>query len=142
MEHTLTSTPTSISPLSKKHLDSCGATQGPNSAPKPKLWSLAEMATSSDKSKGGSGPHQAGGPGPAHPGGHPSRTPFSHSHLYYPSPFLPAYSGYGPLRPVQHSGPGSHLASVTHLNGLQQTMLHRAEARLHSHNLRKESMET
>ncbi|XP_075884664.1 iroquois-class homeodomain protein IRX-5b [Nelusetta ayraudi] len=141
-ERTPISTPTSAGPLSKEHQDSCGATQGPNPAPKPKLWSLAEMATSSDKSKGAGGPHHAGGPGPVHPGAHPTRTPFPHGHLYYPSPFLPAYSGYGPLGPLQHGGPGSHLASVTHLNGLQQTMLQRAEARLRSHELRKGTMGT
>lgn len=136
--------PTSASPPFKEHLDSCSATQEPNHTPKPKLWSLAEMATSSDKSKGGSGSLQAGGPvqGSAHPVAHPSRTQFPHSHLYYSSPFLPAYSSYGSLGPLQHGGPGSHLASVTQLNGLQQTMLQRAEARLRSHELRKGTMGT
>ncbi|XP_035521639.1 iroquois-class homeodomain protein IRX-5-like [Morone saxatilis] len=81
------------SPLSKEHADSCGA----NPAPKPKLWSLAEIATSSDKGSTDS-----------------SRTLFPHSpalprHLYYSSPFLPpGYSGYGPLGPL-HTGPGSQL---------------------------------
>ncbi|XP_074489419.1 iroquois-class homeodomain protein IRX-5b isoform X2 [Sebastes fasciatus] len=106
------------SPPSKEHINSCDAIQGPNPAPKPKLWSLAEIATSSDKSKGSSDSSQSGGTA--------SRTPFPHSHalhrhLYYTSPFLPGYSSYGPLGPL-HGGPGSHLS------GLQQTMLQRAEA--------------
>nr|XP_020471445.1 iroquois-class homeodomain protein IRX-5-like [Monopterus albus] len=120
------------SPPSKEHGDSCGTIQGPNPAPKPKLWSLAEIATSSDKSKGCNDSSQSGGPGqaPAHLTPTP-RTPFPHSpalprHLYYTSPFIPGYSNYGPLGPL-HS-PGSHLASATHLNGLHQTMLQRAEA--------------
>ncbi|CAI5668389.1 unnamed protein product [Oreochromis niloticus] len=51
------------SPRSKE--GPCGATQGPNVAPKPKLWSLAEIATSSDKSKGCSDSAQRGGGGAA-----------------------------------------------------------------------------
>ncbi|XP_034391482.1 iroquois-class homeodomain protein IRX-5b [Cyclopterus lumpus] len=96
------------SPPSKDHVDSCGATQGPNPALKPKLWSLAEIATSSDKSRGCRDS---------------SRTPFPHSpalprHLYYTSPLLPVYSGFGPLGPLHSS----------HLNGLHQTMLKRTAA--------------
>ncbi|XP_059191711.1 iroquois-class homeodomain protein IRX-5b [Centropristis striata] len=116
-----------LSPLSKEHVNSCNVIQGPEPAPKPKLWSLAEIATSSDKSKGCSDSPQSGA-APVHP---MSRT-FPHSpalprHLYYASPFMPGYSSYGPLGPL-HGGPASHLASAPHLNGLQQTMLQRAEA--------------
>uniref|UniRef100_A0A3B3WUE5 Homeobox domain-containing protein n=1 Tax=Poecilia mexicana TaxID=48701 RepID=A0A3B3WUE5_9TELE len=98
---------------SPSSLDSCGATQGPNPAPKPKLWSLAEIATSS---RGRSSLSH----GPALP-----------RHLYYASPFIPGYSSFRPLGPLQ-GGPGSHI------NGLQQKMLQRAEAaardcRLRSH---------
>ncbi|XP_068579728.1 iroquois-class homeodomain protein IRX-5b [Cebidichthys violaceus] len=95
------------SPSSKEPVDSCGSVRGPNPAPKPKLWSLAEIATSSDKTKGSSDS---------------SRTPFPHSpaplprHLYYASPFLSGYSGFGSLGPL-HSG--------SHLSGLQHTMLQR-----------------
>uniref|UniRef100_A0A3Q1JWB7 Homeobox domain-containing protein n=1 Tax=Anabas testudineus TaxID=64144 RepID=A0A3Q1JWB7_ANATE len=101
--------------------DSCGTMQAPNTAPKPKLWSLAEIATSSDKSKGSNDSTQGGGGGQQQ-----ARTPFAHStalprHLYYTSPFIPGYSNYGPLGPL-HGSPGSHL------NGLQQTVLQRAEA--------------
>ncbi len=131
------------SPPSKEHIDSCSSIQGPNPAPKPKLWSLAEIATSSDKSKGCSDRSQSGG---ARQQQHPAqpastlRTTFPHSptlprHLYYTAPFIPGYSSYGPLGPL-HSSNGSHL------NGLQQTMLQRAEAvardcKLRSHELKK-----
>uniref|UniRef100_A0A3P9DGK7 Iroquois homeobox 5 n=1 Tax=Maylandia zebra TaxID=106582 RepID=A0A3P9DGK7_9CICH len=72
---------------------------GAERGPKPKLWSLAEIATSSDKSKD-------------------QRTPFPHGpalprHFYYASPFIPGYSAYGPPGPL-HSGASS-------LNGLLQT---------------------
>ncbi|XP_044048173.1 iroquois-class homeodomain protein IRX-5-like [Siniperca chuatsi] len=136
---------TSSSP-SKEHVDSCNAIQGPNPAPKPKLWSLAEIATSSDKNKGSNDSSQSGGAGqqqaPAHPAPTP-RTPFPHSpalprHLYYTSPFIPGYSSYGPLGPLPGS-PGSHLASATHLNGLHQTMLQRAEAMARDCKLRSQS---
>ncbi|XP_026221901.1 iroquois-class homeodomain protein IRX-5b [Anabas testudineus] len=114
--------PPQHAPLSPKaHRDSCGTMQAPNTAPKPKLWSLAEIATSSDKSKGSNDSTQGGGGGQQQ-----ARTPFAHStalprHLYYTSPFIPGYSNYGPLGPL-HGSPGSHL------NGLQQTVLQRAEA--------------
>uniref|UniRef100_A0A8C3GB97 Iroquois homeobox 5 n=1 Tax=Cyclopterus lumpus TaxID=8103 RepID=A0A8C3GB97_CYCLU len=103
------------SPPSKDHVDSCGATQGPNPALKPKLWSLAEIATSSDKSRGCRDS---------------SRTPFPHSpalprHLYYTSPLLPVYSGFGPLGPLHSS----------HLNGLHQTMLKRTAAAARDYSL-------
>uniref|UniRef100_A0A3P9B4A1 Iroquois homeobox 5 n=1 Tax=Maylandia zebra TaxID=106582 RepID=A0A3P9B4A1_9CICH len=76
------------SPRSKER--PCGTTQGPNVAPKPKLWSLAEIATSSDKSKGCSDSAQSVGAGQ-------QRTPFPHGpalprHFYYASPFIPGYS--------------------------------------------------
>ncbi|XP_014849477.1 PREDICTED: iroquois-class homeodomain protein IRX-5-like [Poecilia mexicana] len=110
---------------SPSSLDSCGATQGPNPAPKPKLWSLAEIATSVDKNTGSNDSPQSRG-----------RSSLSHGpalprHLYYASPFIPGYSSFRPLGPLQ-GGPGSHI------NGLQQKMLQRAEAaardcRLRSH---------
>ncbi|KAF7654581.1 hypothetical protein LDENG_00067780 [Lucifuga dentata] len=103
-------------------------------APKPKLWSLAEIATSSDKSKGSNdSPLGVGQHVPTHLTPTPTpRTPFPHSttltrHLYYTSPFIPGYSNYSTLGPL-HGGPCSNLASATHLNGLHQTMLQRAEA--------------
>ncbi|XP_028441648.1 iroquois-class homeodomain protein IRX-5 isoform X2 [Perca flavescens] len=115
------------SPPSKKHVYSCGAIQGPNPAPKPKLWSLAEIATSSDKSKGSSDSSQSRGA--------PVRTPYLHSptlprHLYYASPFVPGYSSYAALGPM-HGG--------SHIGGLQQTMLQRAEAMARDCKLRSQS---
>uniref|UniRef100_A0A3Q3JL12 Homeobox domain-containing protein n=1 Tax=Monopterus albus TaxID=43700 RepID=A0A3Q3JL12_MONAL len=120
-ERTAAVTPTEASQsrtLKTWRTGGCPTSWAPPPPPKPKLWSLAEIATSSDKSKGS---HLTPTP----------RTPFPHSpalprHLYYTSPFIPGYSNYGPLGPL-HS-PGSHLASATHLNGLHQTMLQRAEA--------------
>ncbi|XP_038138101.1 iroquois-class homeodomain protein IRX-5-like [Cyprinodon tularosa] len=114
-----TSSPSS---LAKDHMDS---TQGPNPAPKPKLWSLAEIATSVDKNTGSSDSQNRGRSSLTH-------GPALPRHLYYTSPFIPGYSSFRPLGPLQ-GGPGSHL------NGLQQKMLQRAEAaardcRLHSQN--------
>ncbi|KAM4552911.1 iroquois-class homeodomain protein IRX-5b [Fundulus diaphanus] len=118
-----TSSPSS---LSKDHSGSCGATQGPNPAPKPKLWSLAEIATSVDKNTGSSDSPQSKG-----------RSSLTHSpalprHLYYTSPFIPGYSSFRPLGPLP-GGPGSHL------NGLQQKMLQRAEAAARDCRLRSQS---
>uniref|UniRef100_A0A668A1U6 Iroquois homeobox 5 n=1 Tax=Myripristis murdjan TaxID=586833 RepID=A0A668A1U6_9TELE len=116
------------SPASKeRNSDSSNAIHVQNPAPKPKLWSLAEIATSSDKSHATS----------------TSRTQFPHStalsrHLYYSSPFIPGYSNYGTLGPL-HGTPGSNLASATHLNGLHQTMLQRAEAMARDSKLRSQS---
>ncbi|XP_013878455.1 iroquois-class homeodomain protein IRX-5 [Austrofundulus limnaeus] len=98
---------------SKGHVDSCGATRGPNPAPKPKLWSLAEMATSADRSTGSSDSSQSGGRsslsfGPALP-----------HHLYYASPFVSGYSSLGPLGPP-HGGSA--------FSTLQQKMLRQSEA--------------
>ncbi|XP_069384516.1 iroquois-class homeodomain protein IRX-5b [Paralichthys olivaceus] len=133
----------------KEQRDSCATIQGPNSAPKPKLWSLAEIATSSDKTKGSNYSSQSGGDGhgaystpqPLYP-----HSPSLPRHLYYTSTFIPAYSHYGPLGPLQ-GGLDSRLASETHLNGLE---LQRAEGaatdgKLHSqsqlelHKLRRAS---
>ena len=96
--------------------------QTPNpAAPKPKLWSLAEIATSSDHKCRGSNPTSAS-----------TRTQFPHGaplsrRLYYTSPFIPGYSNYGSFGHL-HSCPGSNMGSTTHLNGLHQTLLQRAEA--------------
>ncbi|KAM4734645.1 Iroquois homeobox protein 5a-like [Anableps anableps] len=116
----------SPSSVSKDHGDSCGAPQGPNPAPKPKLWSLAEIATSVDKNTGSSDASQSRGRsslthGPALP-----------RHLYYASPFIPGYSSFRPLGPLQGD-------PVSHLNGLQQKMLQRAEAAARDCRLRSQN---
>lgn len=102
---------------SKAHLDSCGVTRGPNPVPKPKLWSLAEIATSADRSTGSSDSSQGGGRsslafGPALP-----------RRLYYASPLVSGYSSLGPLAAPQGAAP--HRASA--FSELQQ-MLHQSEA--------------
>uniref|UniRef100_A0A665UMW0 Homeobox domain-containing protein n=1 Tax=Echeneis naucrates TaxID=173247 RepID=A0A665UMW0_ECHNA len=85
---------------------SCGTAQGPNGAPKPKLWSLAEIATSSDRNSKSGGTEQS-------PLGSALRTPFP-QHLYYGPSFIPGYPTYGP----QGSPQGSFC-----INRLQQSML-------------------
>ncbi|XP_023841747.1 iroquois-class homeodomain protein IRX-5b [Salvelinus sp. IW2-2015] len=112
----------------------------PLPAPKPKLWSLAEIATSSDKCKGCSDgaqnvPRQLRTEIPARVSSPPRaalQNHFPHSaalsrHVYYTSPFFQGYSNYHGAFGQLHS-PGSNVGSATHLNGLHQTMLHRAEA--------------
>ncbi|XP_062245605.1 iroquois-class homeodomain protein IRX-5b [Platichthys flesus] len=102
----LTGTPPQNSPLGGgselESRDSFANIQGPNPAPKPKLWSLAEIATSSDKTKGSNEWSQSGG------GGHSPSLP---QHLYYTSPFIPASSHYGPLGPL-HSNLAGQLQSA------------------------------
>ncbi|MEQ2300452.1 hypothetical protein AMECASPLE_025565 [Ameca splendens] len=116
----------SPSSVSKDHVDFNSTTEGPNLAPKPKLWSLAEIATSVDKNTGSNDSSQSRGRsslthGPALP-----------RHLYYTSPFIPGYSSFRPLGPLQ-GGPGSHLS------GLQQKMLQRAEAAARDCRLRSQN---
>uniref|UniRef100_A0A8C6PQA9 Homeobox domain-containing protein n=1 Tax=Nothobranchius furzeri TaxID=105023 RepID=A0A8C6PQA9_NOTFU len=104
-EHTL-----SPSLPSEEQVDSCGGTEGQN--PKPKLWSLAQMATGSSDSS------QCRG-----------RSSLSHGYappLYYTSPFMAGYSSFGPLEALR-------------LSGLQRKVLSGAEAatpdcHLHSQN--------
>lgn len=139
------------SPISKRTSDSgisnnaTSVIHSQNPAPKPKLWSLAEIATSSDKCKGFSDTSQTVGTGQqitVHASSS-SRTPFPHSaalsrHLYYASPFIPGYSNYGTFGHL-HSSPGSNMGSATHLNGLHQTMLQRAEALARDSKLRSQT---
>lgn len=120
----------------------------PPSAPKPKLWSLAEIATSSDRCKGSSGGGGGGDASQACPGlaqsagmgsnASPSRSspqcPLPNSTvlsrpLYYTSPFYPGYTNYGGTFGHLHSNHGSvTTGSTAHFNGLNQTVLNRAEA--------------
>ncbi|XP_074865039.1 iroquois-class homeodomain protein IRX-5 isoform X2 [Carettochelys insculpta] len=115
---------------------------------KPKLWSLAEIATSADKAKESSSDGSPGlGPPPPPAGGSssstsshsPSRSPSAQAPfpssavlsrpLYYASPFYPGYTNYstfGHLHSHSGSGPAAG-APGSHFNGLNQTMLNRAE---------------
>uniref|UniRef100_K7FHR3 Iroquois homeobox 5 n=1 Tax=Pelodiscus sinensis TaxID=13735 RepID=K7FHR3_PELSI len=113
---------------------------------KPKLWSLAEIATSADKSKESSsevspgagqtaGPPLAGSSTSRSPSRSPSsQCPFPNSAvlsrpLYYASPFYPGYTNYSTFGHL-HSHAGTNPAAGTpssHFNGLNQTILNRAE---------------
>ncbi|KAG5839212.1 iroquois-class homeodomain protein irx-5-like [Anguilla anguilla] len=110
------------------------------SAPKPKLWSLAEIATSSDRCKGSSDLPQGPGTGQSSvitanassPSRSPPQCPFPNSTvlsrpIYYTSPFYPGYTNYGTFGHL-HGNHGSSTGSTTHFNGLNQTVLNRAEA--------------
>uniref|UniRef100_A0A3Q2X8K5 Iroquois homeobox 5a n=1 Tax=Hippocampus comes TaxID=109280 RepID=A0A3Q2X8K5_HIPCM len=111
----------------------------PPSAPKPKLWSLAEIATSSDRCRSSGDTQQVQRSeqqscpvvmGPA--SGSPSRSsPGVLSRpLYYASPFYPGYTNYhgATFGHLHGSGPSSTPSSTAHFNGLNQTVLSRAEA--------------
>uniref|UniRef100_A0A3Q2P0W3 Iroquois homeobox 5a n=1 Tax=Fundulus heteroclitus TaxID=8078 RepID=A0A3Q2P0W3_FUNHE len=114
----------------------------PPSAPKPKLWSLAEIATSSDRCKGSAEAPQAclglGQSAVLGTNASPSRSspqcPLPNSTvlsrpLYYTSPFYPGYTNYGGSFGPLHSNHGSvTTGSTAHFNGLNQTVLNRAEA--------------
>ncbi|XP_061621575.1 Iroquois homeobox protein 5a isoform X4 [Phyllopteryx taeniolatus] len=103
----------------------------PPSAPKPKLWSLAEIATSSDRCKSGAETQQLQR-GEQQPCSSPSRSsPGVLSRpLYYASHFYPGYSNYhgATFGHLHGSGPSSTPSSAAHFNGLNQTVLTRAEA--------------
>ncbi|XP_054567328.1 iroquois-class homeodomain protein IRX-5 isoform X2 [Eptesicus fuscus] len=122
---------------------------------KPKLWSLAEIATSSDKVKDGGGGSesspcppcagpiaaQALGGSRASPAPAPSRSPSAQCPfpggtvlsrpLYYTAPFYPGYTNYGSfghLHGHPGPGPGPTAGPGSHFNGLNQTVLNRADA--------------
>lgn len=122
---------------------------------KPKLWSLAEIATSSDKVKDGGGGSEGSPcppcPGPvagqalggsrASPAPAPSRSPSAQCPfpggtvlsrpLYYTAPFYPGYTNYGSfghLHGHPGPGPGPTTGPGSHFNGLNQTVLNRADA--------------
>lgn len=122
---------------------------------KPKLWSLAEIATSSDKVKDGGGGSesspcppcagpiaaQALGGSRASPAPAPSRSPSAQCPfpggtvlsrpLYYTAPFYPGYTNYGSfghLHGHPGPGPGPTTGPGSHFNGLNQTVLNRVDA--------------
>uniref|UniRef100_G3PWN4 Iroquois homeobox 5a n=1 Tax=Gasterosteus aculeatus TaxID=69293 RepID=G3PWN4_GASAC len=100
----------------------------PPSAPKPKLWSLAEIATSTDRCKiaamgTNASPSRSSPQCPL-----PNSTVLSRP-LYYTSPFYPGYTNYGGSFGHLHGNHGSvTTGSTAHFNGLNQTVLNRAEA--------------
>ncbi|XP_077167058.1 iroquois-class homeodomain protein IRX-5 isoform X2 [Paroedura picta] len=115
---------------------------------KPKLWSLAEIATSADKAKeggGGGGGHGSGeaplqappplGAAQSPPSRSPSSAPCPFPSgaaavlsrpLYYTGPFYPGYTNYGSFGHLHNAGAAGN--GSAHLNGLNQTLLNRAEA--------------
>ncbi|XP_053126403.1 iroquois-class homeodomain protein IRX-5 [Hemicordylus capensis] len=113
---------------------------------KPKLWSLAEIATSADKAKEDSGqaaPPQAppglngaGAAAPSPTARSPSATcPFPNSAsvlsrpLYYAtSPFYPGYTNYASFGHLHSNASTAAGTPSPHFNGLNQTILNRAEA--------------
>uniref|UniRef100_A0A8D0BF60 Iroquois homeobox 5 n=1 Tax=Salvator merianae TaxID=96440 RepID=A0A8D0BF60_SALMN len=127
------------------------AAAGPGGLSKPKLWSLAEIATSADKSKENAA--AAAGPGEVPPssgsaglGGHgatpsptarsPSSThcPFPNGAsvlsrpLYYAtSPFYSGYTNYGSFGHLHGNAATAANNGSPHFNGLNQTILNRAE---------------
>uniref|UniRef100_A0A672TG51 Homeobox domain-containing protein n=1 Tax=Strigops habroptila TaxID=2489341 RepID=A0A672TG51_STRHB len=112
---------------------------------KPKLWSLAEIATSADKAKenGGEpvppGPAVLGGGGPSRSSPRP-RSPAAQClfpngavlprPLYYTAPFYSGYTNYGSFGALHGHPAGGPAAAApgAHFNGLNQTVLSRAES--------------
>ncbi|KAI7790607.1 iroquois-class homeodomain protein IRX-5b [Triplophysa rosa] len=74
-----------------------------NSTPKPKLWSLAEMATSDKRCDETSGRSS--------PAGSPVQCPYPPRHLYYTSAFRAGFTNYSAFGSLHESNP-------KHLNGL------------------------
>ncbi|CAM4735352.1 unnamed protein product [Leuciscus chuanchicus] len=88
--------------------ENCSATSvihPANPTPKPKLWSLAEIATSDKRTDASS------------PAGSPAHCPFPPTRFYYTSPFYAGFTNYGAFGSASNS---------TLLNGINQTVLHRA----------------
>lgn len=120
---------------------------GPGVLSKPKLWSLAEIATSADKAKeGGNGetppqtPSGLSGPAAQSPTARsPSAAPCPFPNgaaaasvlprpLYYAtSPFYPGYTNYASFGHL-HGNAGQAGAPSPHFNGLNQSLLNRAES--------------
>uniref|UniRef100_A0A8C1NFT7 Iroquois-class homeodomain protein irx-5-like n=1 Tax=Cyprinus carpio TaxID=7962 RepID=A0A8C1NFT7_CYPCA len=122
----------------------------PPSAPKPKLWSLAEIATSSDRCKGSSEAPQAAGLGQstviasaASPTRSSPQCPLPNNTvlsrpIYYTSPFYPGYTNYSTFGHL-HSSHGTNSSSTAHFNGLSQTVLNRAEALVRESKVRSQT---
>ena len=115
----------------------------PTPASKPKLWSLAEIATSADRAReaGGEtaapGPAVLGGGGPPRPSPPRPRSPSAQCPfpngavlprpLYYTAPFYPGYTNYGSFGALHGHPAGGPAAPGAAFNGLNQTVLSRAE---------------
>uniref|UniRef100_A0A3B4D110 Homeobox domain-containing protein n=1 Tax=Pygocentrus nattereri TaxID=42514 RepID=A0A3B4D110_PYGNA len=113
-----------------------GATVPPApSVPKPKLWSLAEIATSSDRCRASGDAPQAVSQAPGNPS--PTRTSpqcaplaggavLSRPLYYTTAPFYAGYTNYGTFGHLHGHSHGHGTAA--HFNGINQSALNRAEA--------------
>lgn len=128
------------------HSNATSVIHSPPSAPKPKLWSLAEIATSSDRCRGGRGGGGGGGGDaggtaqnalPAVSAASPSRTSTQCAlpsgavlsrPLYYTSPFYAGYTNYGSFGHLHGSHGSVTSSAATHFNGISPSVLNRAEA--------------
>ncbi|XP_059848800.1 Iroquois homeobox protein 5a isoform X2 [Hypanus sabinus] len=108
----------------------------PATTSKPKLWSLAEIATSDKSKEQSEQPSTCPGHGCAvsASASSPSRSPCPYPNsavlgrpLYYTSPFYTGYTNYGTFGHL-HSHHGSSSTNHFSSNGLSQTVLSRAEA--------------
>ncbi|KAM4704700.1 iroquois-class homeodomain protein IRX-2 isoform 2-T2 [Rhinophrynus dorsalis] len=100
---------------------------------KPKLWSLAEIATSDHKHQniGQSCPTSATSSSTAHNSTYPSSSILGR-HIYYTSPFYSNYTNYGNFNALQSQGILRYnSAAVTSNEGLSQTVLNTSS--LHKH---------
>lgn len=123
---------------SKACLDSRTATDGQSQAVKPKLWSLAEIATSDPKQPlGQSCPSAVGLLASTASGTPPAAPVYSASSilgrpLYYTSPFYSNYTNYGSFSPLQGQGILRYGSTgVTSNEGLPQTVL--SASTIHKH---------
>ncbi|KAL6488886.1 hypothetical protein MHYP_G00026270 [Metynnis hypsauchen] len=123
---------------SKACLDSRTPTDGQNQTVKPKLWSLAEIATSDPKQPlGQSCPSAVGLLASTASGTSPAAPVYSASSilgrpLYYTSPFYSNYTNYGSFSPLQGQGILRYGSTGVAANeGLPQTVL--SASAIHKH---------
>ncbi|KAM4687751.1 iroquois-class homeodomain protein IRX-2 [Discoglossus pictus] len=95
---------------------------------KPKLWSLAEIATSDNKSVGQGCLTTA----PPHNSTYPSSSLLGR-HIYYTSPFYSNYTNYGNFNALQSQGILRYNSAVTTGEGLGQAVLNTSP--LHKHTI-------
>uniref|UniRef100_W5KZK1 Iroquois homeobox 2a n=1 Tax=Astyanax mexicanus TaxID=7994 RepID=W5KZK1_ASTMX len=123
---------------SKACLDSRTASEGQSQTVKPKLWSLAEIATSDPKQPlGQSCPSAVGLLASTASGTSPAAPVYSASSilgrpLYYTSPFYSNYTNYGSFSPLQGQGILRYGSTGMAANeGLPQTVL--SASAIHKH---------
>ncbi|XP_019392481.1 PREDICTED: iroquois-class homeodomain protein IRX-2, partial [Crocodylus porosus] len=116
-------------PPGKGALDSRVSPAPPTQAAKPKLWSLAEIATSDLKHQSLGQSCQPPALAAATPASAPHSSAYSPSsllgrHIYYTSPFYSNYTNYGNFNALQSQGILRYnSAAVASNDGLSQTVL-------------------